>query len=267
MAEVLGYRFPGMDPWIEHPATWPGVHSRLITYLSDELASRIAPHYSARPGERLIVEKPGRHVVPDVVVMEKPARPEREATRSAAATLDAPVILKLPETWFREPFIEIRDRRSGNRVVTVIEVISPSNKRKGSEARRQYLQEQEELLASDVSLLEIDLLRGGEHTVAVPEEYLQDLGRPHYRIVTRRAGRPHEAEVWPIPLARRLPRLGVPLVAPDPDAIIDLQPLIERTYHAGGYAGDIDYAVDPDPPLAVEDLAWARDALARAVRR
>ena len=30
--------FPGMDPWLENPALWPDVHSRLITSIADELA-------------------------------------------------------------------------------------------------------------------------------------------------------------------------------------------------------------------------------------
>ena len=35
--------FPGMDPWLEHPALWPDVHNSLITAIRDELVPRIAP--------------------------------------------------------------------------------------------------------------------------------------------------------------------------------------------------------------------------------
>jgi len=29
--------FPGMDPYLENPQLWPGVHTRLIVYLADQL--------------------------------------------------------------------------------------------------------------------------------------------------------------------------------------------------------------------------------------
>ncbi len=34
--------FPGMDPWLEHPAIWPDAQNSLITAIRDELAPRIA---------------------------------------------------------------------------------------------------------------------------------------------------------------------------------------------------------------------------------
>ncbi|MBI3270137.1 MAG: DUF4058 family protein [Planctomycetes bacterium] len=258
MSTKRGYRFPGMDPWLEHPATWPDVHHRLITYIADELAGQIAPRYSARHGERLIIETSGRAIAPDVFETE---RALGQPLPAATATLELPVIIRLPQVWIRQPYVEIRDRRAGNQVITVIEILSPSNKRRGADARDKYVQKQGELLDSKVSLVEIDLLRGGEHTVAVPAECLADLGRFHYRIVSRRADRSAEAEVYPIRLIQRLPRLRVPLVAPDDDAGVDLQSLLERAYQAGGYAEDMDYEASPLPALEEADLAWAREVL------
>ena len=37
--------FPGMDPFLEEPAGWSGVHSRLINTISDELAARLVPTF------------------------------------------------------------------------------------------------------------------------------------------------------------------------------------------------------------------------------
>ncbi len=255
MSEARKYRFPGMDPWLEHPAIWPDVHHALITYLRDELLQQISPRYSARHGERIVIEPTGRQVAPDVAVTR---RPREQMGSVAVAEATAPVLVHLPPMYVRQPFLEIRDRRTGNRVVTVIEVLSPTNKRTGTDGRRKYLEKQAELLASDVSLMAIDLLRGGEHTVSLPIEHCEDL-RPHdYLVVTRRAGRSEEAEAYPIALADRLPVLRIPLVAPDPDAKADLQPLIERVYAAGGYAEDLDYARPPVPPLARAASSWAR---------
>lgn len=262
MSTTARYRFPGMDPWLEHPAVWPDVHHRLITYLCDELAGRIAPNYYARHGERLVIETSGREIAPDVVVSRR--RPGAPAAAGTTAVVDEPVVVLLPEAFYTEPFIEIRDRRKGNRVVTVIEVLSPSNKRAGTEARKKYLEKQAELRQSDVSLMEIDLLRGGEHTVAVPEDVMLGFGPIHYRIVCRRASRREAAEVYPLSLRQRLPRVRVPLLAPDPDAVVDLQPLVERAYAAGGYGADLDYARAPIPPLDEPDLAWARGVVGGA---
>lgn len=255
MVDERKYRFPGMDPWLEHPAIWPDVHHRLITYIADDLAGQLSPRYSARHGERIVIEPAGRLVAPDVVLTR---RPQGDMSSVAVAEATAPIVVHLPPMYVRQPFLEIRDRRTGNRVVTVIEVLSPTNKRSGTDGRAKYLEKQAEVLASDASLVEIDLLRGGEHTVALPVETCEDL-RPHdYLVVTRRAGRSEEAEAYPIALADRLPVLRIPLVAPDPDAKADLQPLIERAYAAGGYAQDLDYARPPLPPLARAASSWAR---------
>ncbi len=37
--------FPGMDPWLEHPARWLGVHNSLITAIADEIVPKVAPRY------------------------------------------------------------------------------------------------------------------------------------------------------------------------------------------------------------------------------
>ncbi|GAF93704.1 unnamed protein product, partial [marine sediment metagenome] len=55
-------------------------------------------------------------------------------------------------------YIEIIDAGSGNRVITVIEFLSPSNKAPG-EGQYLYLQKRWEAKAAGVSLVEIDLTR------------------------------------------------------------------------------------------------------------
>jgi len=262
MTDASRYRFPGMDPWLEHPAIWPDVHHRLITYLTDDLAERIAPGYTARHGERLIIECSRREVTPDVVVSIRRPRAPGPTSAPGATALEEPLVVVLPAAHYREPFIEIRDRRTGNRVVTVVEILSPSNKRKGTVSRRKYLEKQEELLASNVNLVEIDLLRGGEPTVAIPYELLPDFESYPYRFVVRRADQPDRCDVYRVVLRKRLLRLHVPLSPPDPDVVVDLQPLVERAYRAGGYGLDLDYEKAPQPQLDAPDLEWVRGILA-----
>lgn len=45
--------FPGMDPYLEHPALWPGFHSRVIVGLADLLGPRLRPRYDVEVEERV----------------------------------------------------------------------------------------------------------------------------------------------------------------------------------------------------------------------
>ena len=61
----------------------------------------------------------------------------------------------------REHYLVLRDRGK-NELVTVIEVLSPTNKLPGSDGNKEYTQKRERLLNSHVNFIEIDLLRGGQ---------------------------------------------------------------------------------------------------------
>lgn len=58
--------FPGMDPYLEHPARWPGLAQRLINGICN--AMNDLPPYIADIGERLYVLQPERSIYPDVVL-------------------------------------------------------------------------------------------------------------------------------------------------------------------------------------------------------
>ena len=126
-----------------------------------------------------------------------------------------------------------------------------------------YIQKQDEILSSPVHLVEIDLLRRGQWTVAIPEA-LARFGRQFdYIVSVSRAGERGFFEFYPIRLQDRLPRIAIPLAGDDPDAVADLQALLDRVYDRGRHRDLVDYACDPVPPLAPEQAAWARDLLAR----
>ena len=57
--------FPGMDPYLEHPVLWEGVHARLIARIADQLQPLLDPRYVATVEERVFVEGPQRRI-PDV---------------------------------------------------------------------------------------------------------------------------------------------------------------------------------------------------------
>ena len=60
--------------------------------------------------------------------------------------------------------MEIRDPTRGHKLITLIEILSPSNKRSGPD-REAYAGKQREVLESDASLIELDLLRGGRRVL------------------------------------------------------------------------------------------------------
>src|SRR5207249_632712 len=62
-------------------------------------------------------------------------------------------------------YVEIRDASRDHQLVTLIEIVSPPNKRSGKD-RRSYLKKQREVLSSEANLVEIDLLRAGKRLYA-----------------------------------------------------------------------------------------------------
>jgi hypothetical protein len=134
-------------------------------------------------------------------------------------------------------------------VVTVVELLSPSNKYASSD-REQYVGKRAQLLTSHVNLVEIDLLRGG------PRMPMEDLPACDYCVMVCRAADWPEAGVWPNRLREPLSPIPVPLREPDLDATLDVQAILHRVYDAARYQSYI-YEGKPEPSLSPEDAAWA----------
>jgi hypothetical protein len=186
---------------------------------------------------------------------------ERRAKNPAAevsVAVEEPVLVDLGPDAITETYLEIIDRESGNRVVTVIEFLSPTNKIHGP-SREQYVHKQQEICASDANLVEIDLNRFGIHTLAFPLVNLAT--RTSYLACVRRTTRPEKAEVYRMPLWQRLPIIKIPLRPDDVDVTLDLQDLIDKCYRNGAYQDTIDYAAEPHPPLVGPELTWAEQWL------
>jgi len=256
--------FPGMDPYLERH--WGDVHASLVTYARDQIQPRLPGDLRARMQERVVIQPPtivDHPIFPDVRVVER-ARLEAGERGVAVAepevdALAEPLVFRVSETAV-ERFIEIREARSDDRVITVIEVLSPSNKRAG-EGRSKYERKRDELADAGVSLVEIDLLRGcdrhlGDAYVEIPKSH-----QAAYAACVHRGWRYAEYEIYAFPLRQRLPKFRIPLRESDPDVILDLQAIVDQTYANGAY-DDMDYAAPLYPPLDPDDAAWA-DALLR----
>ena len=249
--------FPGMDPYLEKRSIWPDFHQRLITYISEHLQAQIRPKYNARIEERIHLIQPPQNYYPDVSIIRRPPRELREravALENTTITADEPYLIKALESEFRESYIEIVHLQSGE-VVTTIELLSPINKI--GQGRERYLEKQEQILDTETSLVEIDLLRMGRHTAAVPEYKVLELQGWRYLVSVKRAKHYGEYEIYFIALDSRLPRCRIPLRAPDEDAVLDLPAVFDRTYDVSGYEDFIDYRESPPPPpLSEEEMVW-----------
>ena len=259
--------FPGMDPYLE--THWEGVHQRLIVYACDSLQPRLPDDLRARLEERVFVEsdlEPVRHVMPDVHVTQVYPQPESEPAmlKEAGLEIAEPLVFDLFELEITEGYITIREQ-GGGKVITVIEFLSLANKRAGA-GREKYLQKQSEVLQTDASLVEIDLVRGGQRVLALPHCDIPVQHRRDYLACVSPGWKRKRRELYTMPLRQRLSVLPIPLRQHERSVPLDLQALVDHAYAAGRYS-DLNYASELDPPLPAEDLAWAADLLRAAGRR
>jgi hypothetical protein len=255
--------FPGMDPYLENPQLWPSVHNRLVVYLADQLTPLLTPRYITAIEERVYVETPHREIIPDVWIKQERAGPR--GAIAAVMDADAPVLIEVSTLEVHESYIAILDRETDEKIVTIIEVVSPSNKNAG-DGRKSYQAKQWEVLQSETHLVEIDLLRAGRHVLAVPESSAKAKGPYDYLICVNRAERArHVFELYPRRLRDRLPRVRVPLANDDPDVVLDVQALLAQTYEAGSYRNRLRYEAPCDPPLSPEDQGWADQLIHEAI--
>ena len=257
--------FPGMDPYLEYPGLWPDVHHTLISGTRDLLATQLRPKYVVRVEERTYITDESdaaftpRIRVPDVEVAARPGWERATLSTGGEASQVEVAEPVIATTWFEEEiheaFLNIIDRESRD-VVTVIEVLSPTNKIPGSPGRTSFEQKRREVMNSPSHWVEIDLLRG-TRMVPIPRK----IGEHEYLVHVSRKGLRPRGELFPIRLNQRLPIIPIPLKPGDPDARLDLQSVLDAAYDRAGYDLEIDYQDQPRPPLEGELAAWADQLL------
>ncbi len=243
--------FPGMDPYLEHPDLWPDVHNGLIAALRDDLSPALRPRYYIALEERTYLEEPGELALvgrPDLTVVTRggPSEPGPDARRTPAV-----VEVELPMAEpVRETYLEVRSVPAGE-VVTVIELLSPSNKRPGT-GRSVYLEKREAILATQTSLVEIDLLRGGE-----PMPTRRPRVGSDYSILVSRPPRRPKADLIAFGVRDSIPEFPLPLRRGEEEPKVDVGRVLHALYDRASYDLRIDYGADPVPPLAAADAEWA----------
>jgi hypothetical protein len=253
--------FPGMDPFIEACGLWQDFHGHLIEKISEAIGAALPTGYLARAGKRsyvVLAEANGKEehsFLPDVKVTGSTARPaasgKRKPTSVPVAEAEPVELRAFIERDFEEKFIDIFELQPRRRLVTSIEVLSPSNKRRRSKGWRKYLRKRQALLLGKANLIEMDLLRGGDRM-----PMLDPWPGSPYTLLVAREERAPRCRVWPAFFDRPLPAIPVPLSRPDPDLTLDLQPLVDAIYEHWRYLEDIDYTRPLTPPLSAEQVAW-----------
>ncbi len=264
---MMASPFPGMDPFLE--GYWSDIHTRLITYICEALQPCLPDTLFAQAEESVLVDESSdgetrlKWVVPDVALVGRETALASVADVSSNSNEQAvaePLIIEYAQETQR--WVEILDLEAGGRVVTAIEVLSPSNKRMGV-SREAYMSKQARYLASDVHLVEIDLLRGGERVGLSEDRLPSDRRAAYYACVHRAMVEPwrRQCELYPMALRAALPSIRVPLRSGDADVPLSLQSLVERCYVMGRYDRRIDYSVALKPPLDPEDADWMKGRL------
>ena len=227
--------FPGIDPYLESQGYWPDFHASFIPYCRDALNDILPETYDARIDERLrlieLSEPERTTAVPDIAIHEAGTE-RRGALQTGAGVLTLePVTIDLPD----EEFVEVLDRwieirhRPDRKLVTAIEVLSPTNKT--GEGFHDYCSKRRSLIRQQVHLVEFDFLIRGQR---LPMR--QKLPPGDFFVFTSRAERRPKCDVYGWSVRQALPRIPIPLLAPDPDIVLDLQAVFATGYDRGRYA-------------------------------
>lgn len=256
--------FPGMDPWLEHPDIWSDLHTSLITAIRDVLNPQVVPRYVVRVESRTtvlseldidLVYRPDFGV--RAVNLSAPSRPGGVAVVESQAIEPCQVLVPIEEDEIEETFLTVQEL-PGRKLVTVIEVLFPTNKNT-KDARGEYLKKRHNFIRSGVNFVEIDLLRAGE-----PMPVRNAPARSDYRILVCRPRKSRSSDLYGFSYTSPIPDVPIPLLSEDAEPVLHLNEVLHDVVNKARYDLTIDYSYPPQPPLRAEDEAWAEAILGRS---
>ena len=247
--------FPGMNPYFESTRFWRGFHNNFASEILAQLVPQLGGQYAAQLEVDSVMETVSisdlSYIRPDVAIVDSPIPSEQPPT-PIPVTISPPtkrhkVLVKSPEK-LRRIYVKLANT---DELVTVIEILSPTNKR--SQGLTEYRQKRHTILLSDIHLVEIDLLRAGKRPGAeVTSEQPFD-----YAAVVNRAGMERISEIWCNALNEPLPTIPVPLRHPDSDVILNLNQIVQSVYTRYGFSNLIDYNQPiPKPKIRPGIVNW-----------
>jgi hypothetical protein len=252
--------FPGMDPWVEHPAIWLDVQNSLITAIRDELVLRIAPKYYAGIEQRVYALEPGELVLvgrPDIAVaramaVDLPFEADDAEESAAVGMVDVEVLI---DDKLEEWFLEVHDVETGT-LVTALEILSPYHKC-DTQGRKEYIEKRQWVLRSQTNLVEIDLLRAGE-----PMPLRRRTIDTDFRVLVSRGATRPRAKLFTFNVRQPIPVIPIPLLPEDVEPELDLGALVHALYNRARFDLRLNYSRPPVPPLSKAKVDWARTIIA-----
>ncbi len=239
--------FPGMDPYLEGEEFWHEFHSALAVMIQAQLVTQLRPKYRARVEPTIVyevVETGAKQFMrPGLSAPREVFSPTPTPIDPEAVITPAPLIQEV-EVGLGIKLLAIGIYTTGSkRLVASIEILSPYNRIRSSQAYQQYIRKRNRLLNSPVHWMELDLFRAEPRIILgqnLPES-------PYFATLSRAHSRP-KVEIWPMALGAPLPILPIPLLDPDPNIPLDLNEAIATVYDNAGYDYVIDYSQPPPPP-------------------
>lgn len=252
--------FPGMNPYLEHPELFPGLHHWLIIEIARFLSAQLRPKYRVAVEVRMYETADDSSLIigiPDVMVKARQNVSDVNTTNVAVVVpLTEPVKVTVPiPIIIKEGYLEVKEVGT-EQLITTIEILSPTNKRPGK-GRKVYEKKREQVLGSQTNLVEIDLLRKGKPMPMFGNHIQSD-----YRILVCPGNRRPIADLYAFNLQDVIPAFPLPLRSGDNEPVIDLQVLLNEIYDASGYDLVVDYGQEPVPALQETDAVWS-DTLLR----
>ncbi len=254
--------FPGMNPYLENPTLWSQVHTHLIVAIAEQMNPILRPKYRMSMEQRVYTETDnddslGLVGIPDNVVFSPSSKPSETSSNVAIAPPKVePLTVSIPQPkTVKEWYLQVKNVET-QEVVTVIEILSPKNKKVG-EGRNKYIKKREQILMSLTHLIEIDLLRKGE---IMPMNIDQTI-KSDYRIIISRSDRRPQAELYAFNLAQEIPSIPLPLKPEDQEPLIPLQDLLHSLYEKGSYDLAINYQKQTLEDLSENEQVWINNLL------
>ena len=260
--------FPGMNPYLEHRHIWPSFHNRLIAVLAERLGPQLPDRYRLELEQRVDVESPTGQppdlafMIPDALVTDEPPSPATQSIPAAGAAAvatsaveDYAIRVRMPRevkvTWLRV------EAMPDQKIVTIIEVLSPTNKAPGRE-RQRYERKRQAIVGSGANLVEIDLLRGGESMPLETPPPASD-----YRILVCQGWQRPGALLYPFSVQQSIPPFLLPLLPEDEPLQVDLGPIINGMHHTARYGQVARYhELPPEPAFGADVGEWVTERVA-----
>ncbi|MBC7871919.1 MAG: DUF4058 family protein [Chitinophagaceae bacterium] len=260
----------------DQPALWHSFHNFHIAQIVIGLNAQLPDHYIALDEQSLqtrgidvggFEEKSIK--TPDVDIFQRKAVDVKGGAMTVLAPTWEAALIEVMQEPIRQPraalIRELLPQRKVGRIVSRIELLSPSNKPSGSKYQT-YVDKRTEAIQSEIPLIEIDYLHEQPPILSELPRYLKITGAYPYGIIVTDS-RPDwyagSVKVYGFSVAAPIAQFLLPLAAEE-SLIFDLNPVYQKTFVEGRWGDMLDYTDEPErfDTYSAEDQAKIRAVMA-----